>query len=346
MISQDDVEHLKYLNAIVTNEYLEEKLQELECSNAIGLKVGTFVDRGSRFIKRKYIGLKRKRIGDKLLNFNYNGLNHSTYRDKKIVVSLTSYPARLKFVPATIGSLLQQTVKPDKIILWLGEEKEGNYNLPSIYEKIKACGVEIEYRPDIRTHTKWYYAFKDFPHDLIITVDDDVIYDPYLIEKLYSSYQKHPNYTPALRVHRMRFDNNFQLLDYNDWIWEYCTQEGMSSYQFFLTGVGGVLHQPDRYCDEVMNLNVIKKYCESEDDAWLTFMNVLSRRKIVMAGDRSAVHGYTIPGAQKSAMWKVNVVHGGSMKMIKNITQYYDNFWNSDRTLLEEIALDFIHQAE
>ena len=43
--------------------------------------------------------------------------------DKKIIVSLTSYSARINTVHITIDSLLKQTFKADKIILWLAKEQ-------------------------------------------------------------------------------------------------------------------------------------------------------------------------------------------------------------------------------
>ena len=42
--------------------------------------------------------------------------------DKELIVSLTSYPKRFDILPITIQSLLNQTVKPDRIILWLYEK--------------------------------------------------------------------------------------------------------------------------------------------------------------------------------------------------------------------------------
>lgn len=55
-----------------------------------------------------------------------------TISEKKIVVSLTSFPARIKKVHIVIESLLNQTIKPDKIILWLSKEQfEHYYVLPS-----------------------------------------------------------------------------------------------------------------------------------------------------------------------------------------------------------------------
>ena len=43
-------------------------------------------------------------------------------RQQKIIVSLTSYPKRFRYLHLTVKSLLLQTVKPDKIILYLGDD--------------------------------------------------------------------------------------------------------------------------------------------------------------------------------------------------------------------------------
>ena len=132
--------------------------------------------------------------------FNHDGLNTTEHRDKKIIVSLTSYPARINIVPYVIASILKQTMKPDKIILWLGIEKFPDKKLPKIFEKLKRCGVDIEFREDLGPHTKYFYAMKEYPEDLIITFDDDVIYHGYIIESLYKSYLLHPKCVCALSI--------------------------------------------------------------------------------------------------------------------------------------------------
>ena len=46
-----------------------------------------------------------------------------TDSESRIIVSLTTYPARVQGVWVTIASLLNQTMKPYKVILWLAEEQ-------------------------------------------------------------------------------------------------------------------------------------------------------------------------------------------------------------------------------
>lgn len=340
-MTQEDKLKLKCQNLIAEKEHLLKQLEQKKLRERFGTKAGAQLDRVIRFSESRMQFVKDTRYMKKHMKLNQDGLNKTEKRPKRIIVSMTSYPARLRFVPYTVASMLNQTVKPDKIVIWLGEEKEGNRNLPPVFDELRSIGVEIEYRPDIKVHTKWYYAFQEYPDDLIVTVDDDILYENRIIEKLYAAHLQYPGCTPALRVHRMRFDDEANLLDYkDDWIWEYGDRSGMSSIQFFLTGSGGVMHEPDMLCDETLKLDAIKKYCESEDDVWLTFMTILSRRRIVTADDVSRNQGVTIPRSQKTALWKTNVIRGGSMKMIRNTLRVYDKFWGDGSSVVEAMALD------
>ena len=80
------------------------------------------------------------------VKFNRNGLNTTEKRPRRIIASLTSYPARINIVPYVIASILNQTMKPDKIILWLGAEKFPDRNLPKIFDELRECGVYMEFR--------------------------------------------------------------------------------------------------------------------------------------------------------------------------------------------------------
>ena len=50
------------------------------------------------------------------------GLNNQP-REEHMTISLTTYPGRIKTVHFTIETLLNQTMKPDRVVLWLGEDK-------------------------------------------------------------------------------------------------------------------------------------------------------------------------------------------------------------------------------
>ena len=60
-------------------------------------------------------------------------IDYITHHSKKkhqlpapLIVSLTSYPVRFKTLPKTLKCLLNQSIIPDKIILWIAYEDKKN----------------------------------------------------------------------------------------------------------------------------------------------------------------------------------------------------------------------------
>ena len=76
--------------------------------------------RKNKFKNLLYINKKTEDI--KIKNF----LENSDYEKREcvpnLIVSLTSFPQRMYDIKYTIFSLMNQTIKPEKIILWLGED--------------------------------------------------------------------------------------------------------------------------------------------------------------------------------------------------------------------------------
>src|SRR5574343_906457 len=115
--------------------------------------------------------------------FHYSyGLNTIT-RDKKVIVSLTSFPGRVQDVWIVIECLFRQTFKADKIILWLSESQFNGIELPQRLLDQKKRGLEIRFvEDDLKSHKKYIYALNEYKNDYVITVDDDLYYDNQLIE--------------------------------------------------------------------------------------------------------------------------------------------------------------------
>ena len=77
-------------------------------------------------------------------------------REKKIVVSLTSFPARIPTLYITVSSLLNQSMKPDKVVLYLAKEQFPNLenDLPENLLRLKEFGLSIRWCNDIRSYKK------------------------------------------------------------------------------------------------------------------------------------------------------------------------------------------------
>ena len=132
----------------------------------------------------------------------YQGVNVLN-REVPIIVSITSYEERFSDLVISLYSLLNQKIKPDRIILWLSDEFEGVNDLPYEITRFIKNGLEIRFVKDIKSYTKAIYAFKEFPDAIIVTADDDVYYPSRWLEKLYHSYIAHPEDIQVHRAHRV-----------------------------------------------------------------------------------------------------------------------------------------------
>ena len=84
-------------------------------------------------------------------------LTSQKHRDKRIIISLTSFPARIHRIWLVIESLLRQSYKPDMIILWLSKEQFGSIDsLPSNLLKLRERGLQIILKDsDLRSHKEY-----------------------------------------------------------------------------------------------------------------------------------------------------------------------------------------------
>ena len=209
---------------------------------------------------------------------DYCGINTETKRENAIILSLTSYRDRFSKLPITLYSLLNQKLKPDKIILWLDEDSEEISYLPYEITQFIKNGLEIRFVKDLKSYTKFYYAFSEFSNSIIVTADDDIYYPSNWLEKLYYSYAAHPEDIHVHRAHRVIVGEHNSILPYEQW--EKHVKEESARYDNFLTGVGGVLYPPKCFSSEILRKDIFLKNAPTADDIWLWIMALSHDRKI------------------------------------------------------------------
>lgn len=236
---------------------------------------------------------------------------NSQPREQKITVSLTSFPPRYEGLHTVIKSLLTQTVRPDRIALYY-DETDAEVPFPDTLTELSAYGVEFCRRdtPDgckpLRPHKKYLYAMQEHPDDLIITVDDDSIYPPDLIEKLTAAHKRNPRCVVAARAHLMRFENG-RIAPYDSFGW--ClTKEDAPSMRYIPTGVGGVLYPPECMDSRLFDTALICKLCPDADDLWLKTMQVLAGTKVTVCDRSVAKRILPVPDSQTESLNSQNVL--------------------------------------
>lgn len=198
-------------------------------------------------------------------------------REVKIIVSLTSFPARIDTVDITIKSLLLQSLKPDEIILWLAREQfpEEENGLPGKLLELRKYGLTISWCNDLKSYKKLLPALHMYPEDIIVTADDDVYYERQWLRRLYAGYVEAPNYVHCHRITKVYIrDNEYQMKEGEFEVYPF------PSFLHKLTGVGGVLYPPHILCQEVLDEEKCRKLAPTNDDVWFWLMAVLNGARV------------------------------------------------------------------
>jgi len=213
------------------------------------------------------------------------GISYEPICDCEVIVSLTTYGKRIHDVYLAIESIMQGTQKPNRIILWLSKEEFAGRPLPIVLQNQMKRGLQIEYCEELRSYKKIIPALIKYPDACIVTIDDDLIYEPDLLEHLVLSYSDNPNSVSACRTHVMLLSEE-TLIDYNSW--NLLSHECKTPNLNFLTSGGGTLFPPKCLPEEALNKEVFLSICPTADDVWLNAMLRLNDIDIVKAYTHSA----------------------------------------------------------
>lgn len=144
----------------------------------------------------------------------------------ELVVSLTSYWKRLPWIRNTLDSLMAQSVKPDRILLWVANEDKDC--VPENVQELNGNGIEINYCKDIGPYKKMIPTLSAFQEAAVITADDDLWYGRHWVRDLvqtWSSIAPHvespEHYAVCHRAHGVTFDERrMRIQPYSEWEYE------------------------------------------------------------------------------------------------------------------------------
>lgn len=252
-----------------------------------------------------------------------NGKQTVDAAEGKMIVTMASFPKRIDKVWITIETIMNQTVKPKKIILCLAEDlfPNGEADLPKELLKQKSRGLEICFCEDLWPHKKYFYTMQKYPDDVIVTIDDDIFYPENVLEQLWAAYQKYPNAVSCERGHVVAYTEDGAFAKYNDWDSE---KKGLTepTLQLFPIGCGGVLYPPHLLHEGLFNKEEIKELCLANDDIWLKTMEIMNGVPAVRARATTLIY-FDIVGTRKSALLLENANECRNDKILKAVCERY-----------------------
>jgi hypothetical protein len=244
-----------------------------------------------------------------------NGRPHTLPRE--LIISLTSYPARFGTLHLTLACLLDQTVAPDRIILWVAQNDFGA--LPRRVRDLEQRGLEVRACDDIRSFKKLLPALKAFPDAYIATADDDVYYPNDWLEILINACSD--RVIACHRAHRIKRRSDGRVAPYLEW--DFIVQVENSqrpSSDLVPTGVGGVLYPPQSLDPCVSDRQLFQRLSPDGDDLWFFWCGRLTGTLTRKGAGR--MRKITWVGSQDAALWDQNK-QGGNDRAIRALEEEF-----------------------
>lgn len=250
---------------------------------------------------------------------------------EKVIVSLTSFPAAIPYVLPTVRSILAGSVLPDKVVLYLTTSQFSDKSLPNeLVQMVKENPIfEIRfYDPPIRSYTKLIPALIDFPESVIVTVDDDIIYEKHMLAKLLAWHKRYPEFILAHRVRRIILDAPYSRWKKYKW-YNFVLKRLHPGYKNLLTGVGGVLYPPGALKKEMLKEELFTKLAPTADDFWFWAAAVANGTKI-MPIPFGYNRPYEVGKPREISLMSINYKSGvdRNMEVLKAILSTYPEIKN------------------
>lgn len=237
--------------------------------------------------------------------------------DHSLTVSLTSYPPRFKTLYMTLKALVNQTVRPDRLVLWVAEGDESHLPAQVVNLQNTVAFFEIKTCSDTRSYKKLIPSLTTWPNDIIVTADDDVNYPIDWLAGLVANFQKY-NSIIAYRAHYPVIEAG-KLAPYSAWL----TNTQANDSIVFPTGIGGVLYPPNCFLTEVTDSDLFMKLAPTADDVWFFFCSRLNGQNAILA-DRS-FNVINWQSTHESGLATTNVAEGHNDICINNVVEHFGN---------------------
>lgn len=235
-----------------------------------------------------------------------------------IIVSFTTIDSRINYIKPMVDSILSQTVQPDRLEVYLSDHPSlfiGGIDQGIPPDKVpqflrdyeKQRKLTLKYTDNIGPARKLIPCLQENwgTNNIIITVDDDVIYPSHTIENLVTAYKQH-GCVITMRGKQPTF-NKYNVIEANYLRWHPLKHQ-YKDLHAFITGAGGVLYKTSFFSEKVLNIKMLLETCPLADDIWFHFCRTENRTPAFIFG----LYANSLPEIDmpnKKSLWQINVGH-------------------------------------
>lgn len=251
----------------------------------------------------------------------------------KLIISMTSYPARIDTVGEVFFSIFSQSVPRNLyhcvLVLCQSEFPNGLVDLPNDLQLLVRTGlIELLWHPtNIKSHKKLMPTIAKYPDDDILVIDDDVYRPEGWLQTFIDDHWQHPNDVITGLIHfYLKNDKFVSFPNYKIGCQDY---GNIIPYGRPANGHGGTLYPAHTFSDpRFFDENLFMKLTPTSDESWQFYFNIIEHKPIRLISKAYNLWNF-VTGSQNqpTALWRVNM-HGIG----------YDNIWKSIKQGLENVT--------
>lgn len=201
-----------------------------------------------------------------------------------LVVSLTTYPARAKWMWLTIDSILAQSLQPERIVIVLSRDEFRGVALPrSLKKRLERQCSALWIEERLGPFGKLVPTTRLYPEATIVTVDDDIAYPRDLLRRFIEASTNTPDAIICGRGRVVQFEPSGSFAPYS--AWDHAGRTTPAPYVFPL-GVNGVLYPPQWFGHApLLDSDAALRLSPKNDDVWFWACACIARTRTVCLGD-------------------------------------------------------------
>ena len=227
----------------------------------------------------------------------------------RVIVSLTTTAARAPIAQYTVLSLLHQEPPADVVRLNLSREPylqdDGLREAPAWLCQPPFDRVDVHWVPNTGPYRKLLPTIVDATHDdLVVTTDDDVIYQPAWLRSLIETAERHPDKVVCGRAVRMTTNALGRTTSYLHF--RKVGGDDVVGHDLLPTGISGVVYRRRLLDLDFLLSERFRELAPTQDDIWFRFASL--RQGVPVVIDQRA-RKLTNNIATRASLYDVNV-HG------------------------------------
>lgn len=196
-----------------------------------------------------------------------------------VIISLTSFPARIGSVWATVDSLLVQSASLRAVVLVLSDEEFPRRTIPRSLDRRIRRGLTVHWVPvDHRSFDKLLPALIAFPDCRVITVDDDKLYPRQMATRIVDASDEVPDAIIGYsgRLSTRLPDDEIHLGP--------VLETPTRSHRLYLLNGTGVLYPPGALDERVHDFALTERLCPTSDDVWFWVLSLVAGTERICLG--------------------------------------------------------------